>query len=128
MHRDVPEYTIRPARKPMKNFSPWVVSACLVLAASLTLGAPANQPLIEAAKKSDAKAVRSLIAARADIHATELDGSTALHWAVQRDNSEIVGLLLAAGADAKKATRYNITPLYFAATNGNADIIERLLK
>jgi len=112
----------------MKNFSAFVASACLLVATTITFGAPPDQRLIEAAKKSDAKAVRSLIAARVDVNATELDGSTALHWAAQRDNVEIVGLLLAAGANAKTATRYNITPLYFAATNGNADVMERLLK
>ncbi|MSV30579.1 MAG: hypothetical protein EXQ52_17820 [Bryobacterales bacterium] len=112
----------------MKNVSALFASACLLVTTTLTFGAPPDPRLIEAVKKSDAKAVRSLIAARVDIHATELDGSTALHWAAQRDNSEIVGLLLAAGANAKIATRYNITPLYFAATTGNADIMERLLK
>ena len=40
-----------------------------------------------------------------------MDGSTALHWAAQRDNVEIVDLLLAAGANPKTATRYNVTPL-----------------
>ena len=56
------------------------------------------------------------------------DGSTALHWAAQRNNAQLVDLLLAAGANAKAATRYNITPLYLAALNGNAAIIERLLE
>lgn len=112
----------------MKNFSALVASACLLVAITVTFGAPPDQRLIEAVKKSDAKAVRSLIASRIDVSVTELDGSTALHWAAQRDNAEIVGLLLAAGANARTATRYNITPLYHAATNGNADIVERLLK
>ena len=112
----------------MKNFTALVASACLLVLATITLAAPPDQRLIEAVKKSDAKTVRSLIAARIDVNASELDGSTALHWAAQRDNAEIVGLLLAAGANPKTATRYNITPLYFAATNGNADIMEGLLK
>jgi len=112
----------------MKNFGALLASASLLLGATITLGAPADQRLIEAVKKSDAKAVRSLIAARIDINAAEGDGSTALHWAAQRDNAEIVGLLLAAGANAKTTTRFNISPMYLAATNGNADIVERLLK
>jgi ankyrin repeat protein len=112
----------------MKNVSALFASACLLVATALTFGAPPNLPLIEAVKKADVKAVRALIAARTDIHAAEPDGSTALHWAAQRDNAEIVALLLGAGANAKTATRYNITPLYLASTNGNADIIERLLK
>jgi uncharacterized protein len=84
--------------------------------------------LIDAVKNNDATTVRSLIAQRVDINLTESDGSTALHWAAQRDNLEIAGLLLAAGANARAANRYNVTPLFLAATNGNAAIVERLLQ
>jgi len=112
----------------MKNFSALFASACLLVVTTITLGGPPDQRLIEAVKKSDVKTVRSLIASRADVNVAEPDGSTALHWAAQRDNAEIVGLLLAAGASPRTATRYNITPVYFAATNGNADILEQLLK
>jgi ankyrin repeat protein len=83
--------------------------------------------LIEAVKKSDAKAVRTLLAQHADVNAVEADGSTALHWAAQRDELEIAGLLLGAGANAKASTRYNITPLSLACVNGDAALIERLL-
>ena len=83
--------------------------------------------LIDAVKRNDAAAVRTLLAARVDVRATEADGSTALHWAAQRDNGAIADLLLAAGADAKAATRFNVTPLALAATNGSAAMIERLL-
>ncbi len=84
--------------------------------------------LIDAVKKSDPKAVRSLLAQHVSVNASEADGSTALHWAAQRDNLEIADLLIAAGADVKAATRYNITPLSLACTNGNAALIEHLLK
>ncbi|HVH28932.1 MAG TPA: ankyrin repeat domain-containing protein [Vicinamibacterales bacterium] len=97
----------------------------LLLAGLLLAG---DLRLIDAVKDNDAAAVRSLIAQRVDIDATEADGSTALHWAAQRDNLEIASLLLAAGANAKAANRYNVTPLFLAATNGNAAIIERLLR
>jgi ankyrin repeat protein len=97
----------------------------LLLAGLLLAG---DLRLIDAVKDNDAAAVRSLIAQRVDIDATEADGSTALHWAAQRDNLEIASLLLAAGANANAANRYNVTPLFLAATNGNAAIIERLLK
>ena len=53
-----------PSEEPMKNFSALVASACLLVATTITLAAPPDQRLIEAAKKSDAKTVRSLIAAR----------------------------------------------------------------
>jgi uncharacterized protein len=88
----------------------------------------AGSPLIEAVKKQDVQAVRTLLKQQGNINATEADGFTALHWAAQRNDMQLVELLLGAGANAKSSTRYNITPLYLAAVNGNAAVIERLLK
>ncbi len=84
--------------------------------------------LINAVKNNDVKAVRTLLAQHVDVNAAETDGSTALHWAAQRNNLEIADLLIAAGANAKASTRYNISPLFLACTNGNAALIEHLLK
>src|SRR4051812_32123918 len=105
-----------------------LVVAALLLAAS---PASAGTKLIEAVKRGDAAAVRALIAQKApgnDINASDPDGSTALHWAVQRDDVALIDMLLAAGADVKAATRYKITPLSLACTNGNARVVDRLLK
>jgi hypothetical protein len=71
--------------------------------------------------------VRALLAKKADVNAKAADGSTALHWAVQRNNPQLVDVLLRSGANAKTATRCNVPPLYFAALNGNAPVMERLL-
>ncbi len=106
-------------------------AAALVLAVSASLASAATSPglrLIQAAKNGDAKAVRALIDQKADVTVTEADGSTALHWAAQRDSVEIAGLLIKAGAHAKAATRYGVTPLTLAATNGSAPMIDLLLK
>ncbi len=107
----------------MKKF---VVLILALIFAPAAFGADLR--IIEAVKKSDTKAVRSLITQHADVNATEADGTTALHWAAQRDNAEIVDLLITAGANAKTANRYNVTPLTLACMNGNASIIEHLLK
>jgi ankyrin repeat protein len=96
--------------------------------ASLAFGAAGDVRLIDAVKKSDARTARSLITTKIDVNATDVDGSTALHWAVQRDSVELVDLLLASGANPKAATRYSITPLHLACMSGNAAILERLLK
>lgn len=88
---------------------------------------PADR-LIDAVKQQDLQALRTLLAQHADVQTAEPDGSTALHWAVQRNNPELVDVLIAAGANVKAATRYNITPLSLACTNGNAVIIEHLLQ
>jgi len=87
-----------------------------------------GQRLIDAVKKDDGRAVSTLIAQHADVNATEADGSTALHWAAQRNNVEIADLLIAAGANVKAASRYNVSPLSLACTNGNAVLIAHLLK
>jgi ankyrin repeat protein len=88
----------------------------------------ADPQLIDAVKRAGVTQVRALLAQHADVNAADADGSTALHWAAQRDNLELVDLLLAAGANAKAATRYNVTPLSLACTNGDAAIIEHLLQ
>jgi len=101
----------------------WLVGSLAVPAAAQT-----GSRLIDAVKRQDIQAVRSLIASRGDLKATEADGSTALHWAAKNNDLQLVDMLLSAGADARSATRYHVTPLYFACLNGNAAIIERLLK
>jgi ankyrin repeat protein len=97
------------------------------LAATISVSAVGSQ-LIEAVKKQDVQAVRTLLKQQGNVNATEADGFTALHWAAQRNDVQLVELLIGAGANAKASTRYNITPLYLAAVNGNAAVIERLLK
>jgi ankyrin repeat protein len=62
------------------------------------------------------------------VNQAEPDGTTALHWAVQRNHAEIANLLLNAGANAGAPNRYKVTPLFLAATNGNAAIIDSLLR
>ena len=97
--------------------------------ALLSLGATASDsPLVDAVKASDAATVRALLQQEVDVGGTDIDGTTALHWAVHHDDPDIVDLLLAAGVDAAAANRYGATPLSLACENGNAAIIERLLQ
>lgn len=84
--------------------------------------------LAEAVRTGDHAGLRALLQARVDVNAPSPDGSTALHWAAERDDVEAVDLLLAAGADVKAANRYGMTPLLVACTNGNAAIVQRFLK
>src|SRR5688572_21041143 len=97
----------------------------LVLLGAIAIGAQGS--LIDAAKNGDAAAVRAMIAKKADVNATAADGTTALHWAVQRDDVVMVEALLRSGAKPGVATRLGVTPLYLAATNGSAAVLTRLL-
>src|SRR5579864_4297178 len=99
---------------------------CMTLALS---AASSDLRVLEAAQRSDAQAVRSLLLEKADVNAAAGDGMTALHWAAYKDDLETAQLLLQAGASVKAATRNGaITPLILASKNGNAAMIAALLK
>jgi ankyrin repeat protein len=72
--------------------------------------------------------VRAAIARKADVNAAQIDGSTALHWAAERDDLEVADLLIRSGARVAARTREGVTPLQLAATNGSTAMIDRLLK
>jgi ankyrin repeat protein len=102
----------------------WIASA---VSATSLLAAGADVRLVEAVKNSDKAAVRTLLPQHVDLSATDTDGSTALHWAVRRDDVETAGLLIRGGANVKATNRYGVTPLSLACVNGNAAMIESLL-
>ena len=77
--------------------------------------------------RGDTEAVRPLLAGRSGINTPQTDGTTALHWAVRRDDLATAEALIKAGADVKAANRYGITPLSIAAMNGKAPMIKKLL-
>jgi uncharacterized protein len=58
----------------------------------------------------------------------DVDGTTPLHWAVERDDAATVVKLLHDGAQPNAANRYGMTPLTLAAINGNAQIADALLQ
>jgi uncharacterized protein len=102
----------------------------LVLMAALVWSAAAyaaDSAFLVAVKKSDFATVQRLLQQGTAINAAGADGSTALHWAAESDNSEMVRLLLKAGADVKRRNRYGMTALHLAAVNGNAALIRELL-
>jgi ankyrin repeat protein len=82
----------------------------------------------DAAMNGDTAAVQKLLAQKADVNAPQVDGGTALHWAVYRDDLALVDVLIRANANVKAANRVGITPLTMAALYGNPAMIDRLLK
>jgi ankyrin repeat protein len=88
----------------------------------------ASGEVADAAMRGDAAAVRAAVARKADVNGAQLDGTTALHWAVERDDQAMAELLIRAGARVGAATREGVTPLQLAAVNGSAAMITRLIK
>jgi ankyrin repeat protein len=104
----------------------WRIASILFLGLGTAVAA-APSPLADAVEKKDAATVRALIR-DSDVNARQVDGTTALHWAVQHDDLATAKLLLAAGASPKAENRYAVTPLALACTNGNAAMIAALLE
>jgi ankyrin repeat protein len=101
--------------------------AVLVLAATAYIGG-AGSEVADAVRKGDKTALRTLLQKKADVNAPQVDGATALHWAVYRDDLEAADLLIRAGANVKAANREGVTPLAMAALYGNTQMIDKLLK
>ncbi len=96
----------------------------------LSMPAGAQQPdlrLVDAVRRADQAAVRTLLDSRHDVNARQPDGATALHWAAYLDDVATADLLLDAGARAEAANELGVTPLQLACENGNATLVRRLL-
>ncbi len=100
-------------------------------AAQSVISGPAlvNGPaLIAAARRADGDAVRSLLAAGADVDTRYGDGTTALHWAVHLDAGDLVTQLIAAGADVNVLDDHGVTALSLATLNGSVTLVQTLLE
>jgi ankyrin repeat protein len=105
--------------------APLAICALLVVAGAAAAERPA---LLDAAKHADTAAVRALLQTKVDVHASEPDGTTALHWASDRDDVESADLLIRAGARVDAATDLGVTPLWNASLNGSESMVRRLLQ
>src|SRR5262249_17964386 len=100
----------------------WVV----LCAAGLSFAA-GRSDVADAVMNGNQAAVRTLLQQKADVNAPQVDGATALHWAVYRDQPEVALLLIKAGAKVDAKNRDGITPLYMASLYGNAEMIKVLV-
>lgn len=89
--------------------------------------AAVKSDVADAAQRGDKAAVRALLLKKADVNAPQIDGTVALHWAVQANDAELTDLLLRSGANVSAATVAGATPLELAAINGNGAILGRLI-
>ena len=111
--------------------SSWLVAFILLTVAVFPRGpghAAVDTPLVSAARDGDTRAVRELIARRANVNEPARDGSTPLLWAVYHSDLEMARALIAAGANVNAANRYGVTPLLQASRTGDAPVIDVLLK
>jgi ankyrin repeat protein len=106
-----------------------ITSFCvLCLLAGVALAHAATSDVADAAMQGNREAVRAAIARKADVNVPQIDGTTALHWAAERDDLDMADLLIRAGARLTVKTREGVTPLQLAAINGSAAMLDRLLK
>jgi ankyrin repeat protein len=83
--------------------------------------------LLAAVASGDAHSVARLLSRGADVHARDVDGSTALHGACEEGHVAVAALLLEADADVHACTHYRDTPLHVSARHGRVGTTALLL-
>jgi ankyrin repeat protein len=111
----------------MKRIIPicsWLVAVLLSVLPAFAAGSDVADAVMRGRKD----VLRTLLQQKADVNIPQIDGTTALHWAVRADDLETADLLLRAGARVSTSNRDGATPLQLAALNGSGVMIEKLLK
>jgi uncharacterized protein len=105
------------------------IAALALLTVGLGAASVAAQKptLADAAEQRNAALVRTLLGSGGDVNAAQVDGMTALHWAVYHDDAETAALLVRSRANVNATNRYGVAPLFLACTNGNANLVKILL-
>jgi ankyrin len=104
------------------------VLVCLVALLLPVITSAAGSDVADAVMRGKKDVLRTLLNQKVDVNVPQVDGTTALHWAVRADDLESADLLLKAGARLSAATRDGATPMQLAALNGSATMIDRLVK
>ena len=99
----------------------------LNIALAFLLAAGASS-LVDAVKSGDRTSALALLQQKVNVNTPEPDGTTALHWAVQRDDFDLADRLIKAGANVNTKNDYGSSPMSEAALNGNIAMLDRLLK
>lgn len=86
-----------------------------------------GQPLMQAALRGDADAVRSLVARGESVDARDRAGNTALGLAAASGDLATVRVLLNDRADVNARNEHGVTPLEYAVNAGNVAVVQALL-
>ena len=62
-----------------------------------------------------------------DIHSTDAEGFTALHYAASSNNIQCLKLLIGKGAKINCTSKNGCTPLYVASQSGYIDTVNELI-
>lgn len=81
-----------------------------------------------ACEKENPALVAMLLNHGASVNKSCIQGWTALHESVCRNNVEICEMLMKAGAKVSLPNKYGITPIFVAAQSGKVDALRMLLK
>ena len=84
--------------------------------------------LLEAARDGDAKVVRALIEAGADVNEADAAGETPLFRAAGEGHEAVVKALIEAGADVAKGASDGTTPVCVAASRGHELTVKALIE
>jgi len=99
-----------------------------VVVAAATTTTSFDPELIDAVRRGDVDAVRSLVRQGLDVNGAQGDGLTPLHLAATNGGAEIAEILVYAGANLEARTRNGAyTPLHVASRGGHSGVIEILL-
>jgi ankyrin len=112
----------------MKTATRSVVVCLVALLLPVIPASAAGSDVADAVMRGKKDVLRTLLNQKADVNVPQVDGTTALHWAVRADDLESADLLLKAGARVSATTRDGATPMQLASLNGSATMIDRLVK
>ncbi len=87
-----------------------------------------SRALVRAASSGDLEAIKSLLAAGADVDCANESGQTALILAAVMGHRELVAHLISAGADPRLRDRLGLTALEWSTRRGFADVSQFLTR
>lgn len=118
-------------RSKMNKVQPKALMSAVALSVLLStsvMAADGNEQLVlDLASSGETQAALDLLTRSTDVNQTQLDGTSALHWAIYYNDEKLVAQLLKQKANVTVRNDYGATPLSQAAIIGNPAIIKQLL-